>query len=167
MDFPLQLEKPQISYTILSSLTWPTLPTFLNHLLTTLLPHSLLSAKKKKKKKRSSLCPSKSSENIFSFNCRSVHLLFLLPRTRTLFNHFQVTGSFCNYYLNSYVISKEAKPNQHSTGAHSHFAISLLLFSTIYTTIRNAWVCLYFWSQQTVSFTRARALSMLFMVYLQ
>lgn len=35
MDFPLQLEKSQISHVVLWALTWSTLPTFLNHLLTT------------------------------------------------------------------------------------------------------------------------------------
>lgn len=113
MLFTLQLEKSQISYVVLSGLTWSTVPTFLNHLLTIASASAFFSSTKKKKKP--SHYPSRSSESIFlSFYhtvCALTILLFLLPGM--LSNLFHMTSSFGHYYFNSNVISKEGLPNHH------------------------------------------------------
>ena len=78
MLFPLQLEKSQVSCVVLSGLTWSTVPTFLNHLLTITSASAFFSSKKEKKKKKDLLIIPQDLQKAFFFlsTVESVHLLF-------------------------------------------------------------------------------------------
>ena len=77
MLFPLQLEKSQVSCVVLSGLTWSTVPTFLNHLLTITSASAFFSSKKEKKKKDLLIIPQDLQKAFFFLSTvESVHLLF-------------------------------------------------------------------------------------------